>query len=138
VRNDQPERRRFAHYLGLILVLAIATGAYWWTHRSFPAKVQPTLLVWPFADDGSDVGGSYFANVMSSDLVNALASTGAVRVVRVPARLASDETEALRSAKEFGNEFLLTGTASAKKGMVRLSINLPEPQTDHGDGSRDS
>jgi len=124
VRNDHPERRRFALYLGPILLLAIAAGAYWATHRSVRGEIQPSLLVWPFADDGSDVGSSYFANGISSDLINALASTGAVRVVRVPARLRRDESAALRSAKEFHSEFLLTGTASANNGRVRLSINL--------------
>src|ERR1041385_5340867 len=124
VRNDQRERRRFAHYVGLILVLAVAAGVYWWTQRSVPPKVQRSLLVWPFADDGSDIGGSYLANGISSDLANALAIPGAVRVVRVPPRLGSVEAAALRSAKEFGDEFLLTGSASAKNGTVRLSIHL--------------
>jgi TolB-like protein/Tfp pilus assembly protein PilF len=132
VRSDQPERHRFALYLGLILVLAIAAGAYWAKHRSVRGKIQPSLLVWPFADDGSDDGASYFANGISSDLTTALASTGAVRVVRVPARLTSDESAALRSAKEFHNEFLLTGIANATNGKVRLSINLSRT----ADGSR--
>ena len=124
IRKDRGKRARVALYLGPVLVVALAAGTYRMSRHATSANVTPSLVVGPFGHDSSEKDGSYFARGISSDLTTALASSSALHVVLDPDRSSEDLPAALDFARRFGVQFVLTGSARAPQGQVRVVARL--------------
>jgi TolB-like protein/class 3 adenylate cyclase len=131
--------RRFAPLVAaaLLLALAIAAGAWWYSLRSPsdadgpPILGRPTIAVLPFDDFGGEERQQRLADAFTEDLISELARS---RELLVIARNSVEAfkgkgTDVRQVGRELGVRYVLEGSLQAEPERVRITAQLIEAST---------
>jgi TolB-like protein/class 3 adenylate cyclase/tetratricopeptide (TPR) repeat protein len=131
--------RRFAPLAAaaLLLALAIAAGAWWYSLRSpsdadgSPTLDRPAIAVLPFDDFGGDERQQRLADAFTEDLISELARS---RDLLVIARNSVEAfkgkgTDVRQVGRELGVRYVLEGSLQVEPERVRITAQLIEAST---------
>src|SRR5947199_5794786 len=123
-------RRRFAlATAGAVLVIAaIAIGAWLYQHAQFSGQMERSIAVLPFENLSDDKENAYLAEGIQDEILTRLSKVGDLRVIsRNSTQHYKNKPENLREiAKQLGVAHFLEGSVQKSAGTVRVNVQLIE------------
>ena len=123
-------RRRFAvATAGAVLVIAaIAIGAWLYQHAQSSAQMERSIAVLPFENLSDDEENAYLAEAIQNEILTRLSKIGDLRVISATStRHYKSKPENLREiAKQLGVAHILEGSVQKSAGTVRVNLQLIE------------
>ena len=123
-------RRRFAlATAGAVLVItAIAIGAWLYQHAQSSTQMERSIAVLPFENLSDDKENAYLAEGIQDEILTRLSKIGDLRVIsRGSTKQYKSKPENLREiAKQLGVAHFLQGSVQKSAGTVRVNVQLIE------------
>jgi TolB-like protein/DNA-binding winged helix-turn-helix (wHTH) protein len=131
VTVPEPHASRRSWKIPALVVAVMAVFALLWAMRPTAAAADRSLAVLPFADLSPEGDQAYFADGITEEVLNRLAS---VRDLRVIARASSfqlrgQSAEARAAGKILGVEHVLVGSVRKAGDRVRVTAQLTEARS---------
>jgi len=131
VTRHPPRSRNRVLIAGVCLLAAIIAGWAAVTLRPTPSAIEHSLAVLPFADLSPEGDQGYFADGVTEEVLNRLAS---IRDLRVIGRTSSfqvrgQNSDARALGEKLGVEHLLVGSIRKAADRVRVTAQLSEART---------
>ena len=127
-------RRRFAlATAGAVLVIAaIAIGAWLYQHAQSSAQMERSIAVLPFENLSDDKENAYLAEGIQDEILTRLSKIGDLRVIsRTSTQHYKSKPENLREiAKQLGVAHFLEGSVQKSAGTVRVNVQLIKAAND--------
>src|SRR5258708_3802298 len=112
---------------GAILVLAaIAIGAWLYQHAQFSGQFERSIAVLPFENLSDDKENAYLAEGIQDEILTRLSKVGDLKVIsRTSMQHYKSKPENLREiAKQLGVAHVLEGNVQKSAGTVRVNVHL--------------
>ncbi|MGA7026901.1 MAG: hypothetical protein WB036_29575, partial [Pseudolabrys sp.] len=123
-------RRRFAvATAGAVLVIAaIAIGAWLYQHAQSTAQLERSIAVLPFENLSDDEENAYLTEAIQNEILTRLSKIGDLRVISATStRHYKSKPENLREiAKQLGVAHILEGSVQKSADTVRMNLQLIE------------
>jgi serine/threonine protein kinase/Flp pilus assembly protein TadD len=127
-------RRRFAlaTAVGVLVVAAIAIGAWLYQHAQFSGQFERSIAVLPFANLSGDKEDAYLAEGIQDEILTRLSKVADLRVIsRTSTQSYKSKPQNLREiAKQLGVAHFLEGSVQKSAGTVRVNVQLIEAAND--------
>jgi TolB-like protein/Flp pilus assembly protein TadD len=121
-------RRRFAlATAGAVLVIAaIAIGAWLYQHAQSSTQMERSIAVLPFENLSDDKENAYLAEGIQDEILTRLSKVGGLKVIsRNSTQHYKNKPENLREiAKQLGVAHVLEGSVQKSAGTVRVNVQL--------------
>jgi TolB-like protein/predicted Ser/Thr protein kinase len=121
-------RRRFAlATAGAVLVIAaIAIGAWLYQHAQFSGQFERSIAVLPFENLSGDKGNVYLAEGIQDEILTRLSKIGDLKVIsRTSTQHYKSKPQNLREiAKQLGVAHILEGSVQKSADTVRVNVHL--------------
>src|SRR2546429_2381013 len=121
-------RRRFAlaTAVGVLVIAAIAIGAWLYQHAQFSGQFERSIAVLPFENLSGDKENAYLAEGIQDEILTRLSKVGDLKVIsRTSTQHYKSKPENLREiAKQLGVAHFLEGSVQKSAGTVRVNVQL--------------
>src|SRR5438552_3670322 len=127
-------RRRFAlaTAVGVLVVAAIAIGAWLYQHTQFSGQFERSIAVLPFENLSDDKENAYLAEGIQDEILTRLSKVADLRVIsRTSTQPYKSKPQNLREiAKQLGVAHFLEGSVQKSAGTVQVNVQLIEVAND--------
>ena len=132
-----PRPRRWAAAAALLLA-ALGAGGWWWLRPVPAASDQPSIAVLPFVNLSGDPAQDYFGQGVAEDIITALATFPAIRVVSRTSSFVYDKPVKVQQiGQELGVRYVLEGSVRKSADKANVTAQLIDATTgDHVWASR--
>jgi serine/threonine-protein kinase len=112
--------------LAVLVVIAVATVAFWANHRAEAVPNRPSIAVLPFADLSPEKDQGYFSDGLAEELLNSLANTPGLLVTAKSSSFRFNGTaEDIRSiGRKLNVGAVLEGSVRKQGNRARISVEL--------------
>src|SRR5437879_4459079 len=127
-------RRRFAVATAsaMLIIAAVAIGAWLYQHAQFSGQFERSIAVLPFENLSGDKENAYLAEGIQDEILTRLSKVGDLKVIsRTSTQHYKSKPENLREiAKQLGVAHVLEGNVQKSAGTVRVNVQLIEAAND--------
>src|SRR5437016_4059534 len=129
-REARSRRRRvvFAAAGAVLVIAAIAIGAWLYQHAQSSTQMERSIAVLPFDNLSGDKEDAYLAEGIQDEILTRLSKIGDLKVIsRTSTQHYKSKPENLREiAKQLGAGHVLEGSVQKSAGRVRVNVQLIE------------
>lgn len=124
--NRHPLRKRFLTFTGLLLLIATALATWLGWPRSDTVSDKPSIAVLAFVDLSTEQDDDYFAQGLSEEILNLLATSTSLRVIARTSSFAFKGRDASIEtiAKMLNVSHVLEGSVRKSGDRVRITAQL--------------
>src|SRR5205814_4721922 len=121
-------RRRFALATAsaVLIIAAVAIGAWLYQHAQFSSQFERSIAVLPFENLSDDKENAYLAEGIQDEILTRLSKIGDLKAIsRTSTQHYNSKPENLREiAKQLGVAHVLEGSVQKSAGTVRVNVHL--------------
>lgn len=128
VPDTKPDRKKaiaVTAVLGILVVAAIAFGAYWYYSGDAPNQIS-SIAVMPFEDDSNSADSAYLSDGLVESLIYRLSKIESLKVSPSSSvfRYKGKQDDSVSAGKELGVEAVMTGRIAQRGDDLILSVEL--------------
>ena len=126
----RPGYRTIAALVGLVVLLAAGTGAWYFLQRPAALAREPSIAVLPFTNMSGDPSQDYLGAGIAEDIITLLSSYPTLRVVSRTSSFVYDKpVKAQQVAQDLNVNYLLEGSVRRAESKVRVTAQLIDAQS---------